>query len=356
MGVNAIACARGGASDLEPEVLAPTWEVASQAPSADAEVPEAASEIWRATLGRRASGPPIVGPTVVAAASLDRYVMLINRENGDRLWRHKMSAPGAAAPLVAGNRVFAASAGPEGSLYAFTLEGRKLWEVELPFIEGPLAVVDSAVIAGTERGGVIALSTATGEVRWLHRLSEPSRAGVVHLSDTSVLVATDDSLFRMNGGDGSVEARRDLGGTVIAPAARQGDTVVVATAGGRLVALRERDLEVLWHVDLNAPVFGGVALARDTAFAVSIQGDLWRVPLRQPDRASAVSVRGAVRARPSPVRSGVLVGTLTGEILLVRGNQVLPQGRVEGPIEQPVLAADGVLYIVDGRGQLQAWR
>ena len=109
-------------------------------------------------------------------------------------------------------------------------------------------------------------------------------------------------------------------------------------------------------MDLNAPVFGGVALARDTAFAVSIQGDLWRVPLSNPMQAGAVLLGAAVRAPPSPVQDGVLVGTLTGEILFVRGDAIRSQGRVPGPIEQPVLVADGVLYVVDGRGRLQAWR
>jgi hypothetical protein len=34
----------------------------------------------------------------------------------------------------------------------------------------------------------------------------------------------------------------------------------------------------------------------------------------------------------------------------------MPQVRVEGPIEQPVVVLEGTMYVVDGRGRLHAWR
>jgi hypothetical protein len=66
-------------------------------------------------------------------------------------------------------------------------------------------------------------------------------------------------------------------------------------------------------------------------------------------------VGAAVRAPTAPVRAGVLIGTLAGEILLVGTDSVMPQGRVEGPIEQPIIVRDGTMYVVDGRGRVHAW-
>ena len=103
-------------------------------------------------------------------------------------------------------------------------------------------------------------------------------------------------------------------------------------------------------------MFGGPAIARDSVFAVSVRGILWRIPLGNPDAADGIPIGAAVRAPASPVRDGVLIGTLGGEIVLVAGGSVVPQGRVEGPIEQAVIVKDGAMFVVDGRGRLHAWR
>lgn len=307
------------------------------------------------SLGRAATGPPVIGGELIVALSMDRALVAVRRTDGDRRWRARLNAPGAGPPLVAGNRVFAASGGRDGQIYGFTIEGRKLWEREVGPVAGALALADSTVVGATEAGLVVALATASGEVRWATRLPQAARAGVVAVDD-AVIVASDDSVYRLALDDGAIGIRVAIPGTAVAPAARVGDTLVVATADGQVVALHASDLRRLWSVNVNSPVFGGAAVARDTAYAVTVRGDLWLIPLRRPGSAQAVPVRASVRAPASPVRDGVLIGTLSGEILLVRGETIVRKGRVEGPIEQPVLAADGAMYLVDGRGRMQAWR
>jgi outer membrane protein assembly factor BamB len=357
MGVNATGCAP---KRLEmPERDAGGWReplgTSTRAPSADEVVPLKPAAWWRANLGRAASGPPAMGQDVIVTLGFDRYLIVLNGEDGDRLWRVRLNAPGAAGPLVADDRIYAASGGQDGHLYAYALRGKKVWQRRVGPVSAPLALVDSLVIVGTEGGLVTACATATGEVRWVRRLSQAVRAGVLAVAN-GVLVATDDSVFRLDAASGTVEARAALPGTPVAPAALSGDTVITTTADGHLVAFRSGTLEPLWSLDLGAPVFGGPAVARDSVFAVSIRGVLWRIPLGHPERADGIPIGAAVRASPSPVRHGVLIGTLGGEILLVEGDSVMPQVRVEGPIEQPVVVRGGAMYAVDGRGRLHAWR
>jgi hypothetical protein len=123
-----------------------------------------------------------------------------------------------------------------------------------------------------------------------------------------------------------------------------------------VLALDAVSLSTLWTVDVNGAVFGGPTIARDSAFVVTLRGDVWSIPLGDPARARAMPVGAAVRAPTAPVRTGVLIGTLSGEILLVRGDSVTRQGRVEGPIEQPIIVRDGTMYVLDGRGRIHAWR
>jgi outer membrane protein assembly factor BamB len=132
---------------------------------------------------------------------------------------------------------------------------------------------------------------------------------------------------------------------------------VVTTAAGHIVALDRRSLATLWTVEAGSSFFGGPALARDTAFAVSLRGDLWHVPLSRPAGARAVPLGAPARAAPTPTRDGVLIGTVAGEIVLVRPDgTVETRGRVEGPVEQPPLALNGAIFVVDGRGRVHAWR
>src|SRR3972149_1337911 len=72
-----------------------------------------------------------------------------------------------------------------------------------------------------------------GAGRGVRQFPQAARAGVVAVAD-GVLVATDDSVFRLNAATGGIEARAALPGTSVTPAALQGDTVVVTTADGHV--------------------------------------------------------------------------------------------------------------------------
>jgi len=63
-------------------------------------------------------------------------------------------------------------------------------------------------------------------------------------------------------------------------------------------------------------------------------------------------------AGPMPVASGVLVASVSGEVLLVdrRSGTILWRVQLDGPIEQPPLVRDRQLVIVAGRGDIRAYR
>jgi hypothetical protein len=111
-------------------------------------------------------------------------------------------------------------------------------------------------------------------------------------------------------------------------------------------------------VDTREPVMNSPAVARDTVFAVTIGGSVWRIPLGAPGEASAVQLGVTVRAAPAPLAQGLLVATVAGEVLWVSGPSATPrwQVRVDGPIDQPPIVDQGLLIFLDGRGRIHAWR
>jgi hypothetical protein len=70
-------------------------------------------------------------------------------------------------------------------------------------------------------------------------------------------------------------------------------------------------------------------------------------------RLDVVSVAG-----PTPVAAGVLVASVSGEVLLVdrAEGKILWRARLDGPIEQPPLVRDRQLVVVAGRGDIHTYR
>ena len=129
-------------------------------------------------------------------------------------------------------------------------------------------------------------------------------------------------------------------------------------ANNAIGALFIASLELLWKIEVEEPIFGGAVVARDTVFAVSISGKVWSIALAEQQSASYVDLKTPVRASPAPIRNGLLVGTIGGELLIISPTDPAPtwRVRVDGPIEQQPIVADGELIFVDGRGRIHAWR
>jgi outer membrane protein assembly factor BamB len=329
---------------------------ATRAPSALAHVPADPTLGWEHSLGRAASGPPVYGNAVIVALAMDRYLTVLDAETGRRVWRKRLSTPGAGGPLFDGERVYAATSGHLGRVYGYDLRGHRLWQQKIPNVSAPLALVGDHVIVPTETGEVLSLRATTGDLLWRRRLPQPARSGAAP-TDSSVLIATDDSLFRLRAADGAIEAQVGLPGTMLAPAAIDGDTLVVTTGRGEVLALHAGTLDPLWSVATGAAIFGGAAIARDTVFTATVHGDVWSIPLRDPASARHTSLNVPIRAPVSPTLDGVLIGTVAGEIVLVgAGGPRTIVDSLAGPIEQLVLVQDGRMITIDGDGRMQAWR
>ena len=63
-------------------------------------------------------------------------------------------------------------------------------------------------------------------------------------------------------------------------------------------------------------------------------------------------------AGPTPLASGVLVGSVSGEVLLVdrASGEIRWRAQVAGPIEEPPLVHDRQVVVVAGRGNIHTYR
>ncbi len=313
---------------------------------------------WHVSIGKAASGPPAIGDEVVVILGFNRALQLFDRQSGARAWRVRLNTAGVGGPLLAGDRIYAATGGREGRVYALRLaNGSRIWRRDIGAVSPPIATATDRVLAVTETGRVVGLDATDGEVVWRQRLGGPVRAGVMVVG-TRAIVATDDSIFVLAPADGEILTRASLPGALIAPPAAVGDTLILASAGGFIAAMSVPDLEMLWRVELDDPVFASPAVARDTIVVVTLTGKLWHIPVADPESRRVLDLEAPVRAAPAPIANGVLVGTIQGEVLFVPagGGSAVTRVRVEGPIEQQPIVRDGTLFVVDGVGGMHAWK
>jgi outer membrane protein assembly factor BamB len=347
-------------------VDAPTYEARvwpvhllelNRAPSAGEYVGDSIVELWTRDVGKSSAGPLALGDSVILAAAADKRVTLLRRDDGAVVWKRRLKGVGTSGVLFTHTRAYAASGDVQGQLHAWDLlTGKQRWNRLVGPVQRPIALREGTLYAGTTAGAVVAVGIDRGTVRWQRFFRRPVRSGVTVLDDR-LFVASEDSLFFLDPASGTVEVGVLAPGVVTQPPAIHGTALVIVSPDRLIAGLDAMTLDVLWQLDIEAPILGGVAIARDTAYAATLSGDLWRVPLAAPRAASRLALARTIRATPAPVHNGVLLGTVAGEILFVDGRSGTPRWSriVDGPIEFPPIVDQGTIFVYDGRGTIHAW-
>ncbi len=295
---------------------------------------------------------------------MDRQVVLLDRPTGQVLWRTRVQGTVRAGPLLDGDRLYVATeASPEGRVYALNLhDGHTLWSARTGGVAAPLALAGDTLYAGTEAGTLLRLGTADGKIAWRRQLPGAVRAGPVPTPAGVAVATTTDSLFLVAPGTGEVRQRLALpgGGAVLAtPALDSGaGRLYVGTTGGHVLAIALPALTMAWDFTAGDAVYGALAVARDTVFALARDGTLWLIPRDGPAGARSIALGIVCTAGPTPLGHGVLAGGVSGEVVLVNPDSGGISWRVQldGPIEAPPLVRNRELVVIGGRGDIRTYR
>lgn len=328
------------------------------APLAPALSAGAPSQVWSARAGRRFTGPLRLDGTMLYGAGVDRKVYAVDLKTGQVQWSQRLAGIVAGGVLVSGDTVYAASSRPEGRVYAFDrATGRRHWKQKTGPVGAPLGLSGRMLIVATQRGDLLGLEQTTGNERWRRRLGT-ARVAPVDAGDGAILIATVDSVFRVNGADGRVLSRARSPGAVVSPWIAYGGNFVAGTTDSQVVALDPSDLDLQWSVRVDAPVLGSPAAAGDTLYAATRRGTLYRIAPGAPRRAEpVVELEWPVTAPVSIVRGRILLGGADGQVrALTSDGSELWRVQLRRPIELgPVVLDDGILA-VGGEGDLHRYR
>jgi len=235
---------------------------------------DSGSELWRANVDGQISAG--VGSDGRYAAVVTRSNELVVIDAGRVIWRVRLGARVATAPLVAGERVFVMSV--DRVVAAFdVLDGRSLWVLRRP--SDPLTLAKAGVLAsfkdtllagqGPKLAGVDPLH---GTMRWEVAVATPRGANEVErLSDLLAPIsrvgnvvcarAFQNAVGCVNADRGTIVWTRNVGGNQ--GIAGDGQVVVGADGSDRITAWNATTGDVVWANDkllyreLSAPLLVG---------------------------------------------------------------------------------------------------
>ncbi len=232
-------------------------------------------ELWRGSAGAGLSAG--VGSDGRFAAVVTRDNELVTLEAGQVVWRTRLGARVATAPLVAGERVFVLSV--DRVVQAFdALDGRKLWSVQRP--GEPLTLAKAGVLAAYQdtllvgQGARMAgIDPTRGTLRWEVALATPRGtneverladllAPAVRIGGPVVCArAFQNAVGCINAERGTLVWTRNVGGNE--GVGGDADLIVGADGSDRVTAWRATTGEVAWtndkllYRDLSAPLVVG---------------------------------------------------------------------------------------------------
>jgi outer membrane protein assembly factor BamB len=324
----------------------------------DAVSAAAPTQVWAARAGRRLTGRVVIRDGVIYAAGVDRKVYAVDLESGAIQWSSRLSGLIAGGVLVSGDTVYAASSRPEGRVYALDrATGKRHWRSKTGPIAAPLALVGGTLVASAQRGQLVGLDPATGEIRWRRRMAM-ARVAPVATGEAALVIATVDSIYRVNVGDGAVTHRVATPGTIVSAWVPFRGALVAGTTDSQVVAIDPADLRSRWSVQVDAPVLGSPAARGDTLFVASRRGTLYRIGAGDsPAAERVVELEWPVTAPVSVVDDRILLGGADGSMraLHLDGTEAW-RVQLWRPIELRAMALEDGLLAIGGNGDLHRYR
>jgi outer membrane protein assembly factor BamB len=344
-GVNA-SCTRGSAPPAGP------------APLAAPEPGAAPAQVWTTKAGRRLTGRLVVEGETIYAAGVDRKVYAVDLTSGQLRWSSRLGGMVTGGVLVSGDTVYAASGRPEGRVYALdAATGQRFWRTSAGASAAPLALIGTTLIAGSNTGVVSGIDAHSGEARWRRRLGT-TRVPAVAADSGMAIVATIDSIFRLDPSDGHIAVRAASPGAVVSPWVIHRGLLIAGTTDSVVVAIDPTSLRPRWRVTLDAPVLGSPAVWGDTIYAATRRGSLYRITANSAATATRLAeLRWPVTAPVTLYQGLLLLGGADGLLRALR-----PDGteawrlQLRWPIDQGALPLEDGLLAVGGDGDLHRYR
>ncbi len=287
-------------------------------------------ELWRGDAGGKLSAG--IGSDGRFAAVVSRDNELVVLDNGKVVWKKALPTPVVAAPLVAGERVFALTL--DRQVLAFdALDGRKIWELKRP--GEPLTLAKAGVLLAYKDTLIVGqgprlagVDPVKGQLRWEASVATPRGTNeverladlvgpAVRQGEVVCARAFQSSVGCINAERGSALWNRVVGGTNGIGADDQ--IVVAGDASDRLSAWKLANGDLAWSADqfqrrkLSEPV-----LSAKQVVIGDFEGQIHLLDRDTGKTRTRLSTDGSAVVTIALLRDTALVATKSGGLFAVK--------------------------------------
>jgi outer membrane protein assembly factor BamB len=289
--------------------------------------------IWEAETDVHFSAGPGIGVGTVILGSSDADVVALNSENGQQLWRSKVSSEVLSVPVVSNGIVIIRTT--DGEIIALNEKtGAKLWNYEhnapalsVRGIGAPL-IVEENIIEGYDNGKLMALRLTDGKYVWESSIAIPKgRSEVERLVDLDV-----DPI--------------DVAGIIY-----------IASYHGGAAAISQSDGEVLWR---NESISSYTGLGHDFRYLYLSDTNDDVLQLEQRTGASLWKQKELHQRKltaPAIYDNYVVVGDFEGYVHWLSTSDGRQLGRIkvaDSAIDAKPIVIDNIVYVYAKDGTLAA--
>ncbi|GHS96057.1 hypothetical protein AGMMS50276_13820 [Synergistales bacterium] len=268
-------------------------------------------------------GAPAVFSSAVVFVEADGTVTALRTADGVLLWKHSPSSDGGSETTsdgvaIGGGKVFYVRG--DGKLLALSFEnGRELWayQSEGDLRSAPL-FADGLIWLGEQNGKFSVISPESGKRLW-----GGGAGGAVNTP--SVL----DGEAYYSSWDGSVQRiqikgvipkwRANIGEPVNTAPSVYGDTIIVGSANGQVVAFKKADGSVKWRFNTKGGAVPGATIIADgLVFVGGGQGTLFILDAATGEHRSTFQTGGEISARGAFAGGVLFTGSADGNVYAIR--------------------------------------
>lgn len=319
---------------------------------------EGLERLWEVDLGRTLGRSIALPAGSVAATTLERGCVLLDRGTGELIWKSRLGA-GVQGGVNAGPEVLVGvTDGRDGRLFCLDqARGTVRWRQPLGEAWGAPLVREGQVYAASLAGRILALRLQDGLQVWEQQSAGTVRASLA-LTDSLLLVSTaEDSLLALRLEDGRRVWSVSCGGGLYGPPVIDSGRLWCVTYSGRVLALDAGTGGLRGERQLPGHFRSGLARGAHL-YALSTSGHLFALDRTTLAPAWDRDFKTAADLPCTPADGLVWVGLRDGSVHAVREESGEPVWKlsVPAPVAAPVKVEGEEIFLAGGRGLIAAYR
>jgi outer membrane protein assembly factor BamB len=281
------------------------------------------------------STPAVTGDAVIFG-SYDGNVYSLSKPDGSLRWKTSLNSGIFSSPLVYQGHVYIGT--DQGAFYALREDnGNVAWTLPGNATQGSPAGADGKVFIGMLDGNVYALDPGTGAVIWAFDTADSVHSSPMVYDGMVYIASRSGKLYALDENTGRPAWTVDLGYKTDATPAVDPATgaVFIGTFGGYVHAVNASTGDARWVSQFYGPIYATAAVAGDTVYGCTQDGRLFALDVTDGSGRWSYDLGGETWASPAIADGRLVIGTMSGQLLVFRASSVASQGINSTPTAMP---------------------